>query len=60
MMRILRAAALATLALAAGAASSATPASAAAAPAADGVRLIHERLRISPVLKGEFEQVKTL
>jgi len=59
-MRILRAAALATLALAAGAASSATPASAAAAPAADGVRLIHERLRISPVLKGEFEQVKTL
>ena len=60
MMRILRAAALATLALAAGAASSAAPASAAAAPAADGVRLIHERLRISPVLKGEFEQVKTL
>ena len=64
-MRILNAAVLAALALAAGAASSATPASAspasaAAAPAADGIRLIHERLRISPVLKGEFEQVKTL
>jgi len=51
--RILRAAALALFALAAGAAS-------AAAPAADGVRLIHERLKISPVLRGEFEQVKTL
>jgi len=60
MTRILRAAALALFALAAGAASAAAPASAASATAADGVRLIHERLKIAPVLKGEFEQVKTL
>jgi hypothetical protein len=33
---------------------------AASAPAADFVKLIHERLRAAPVLKGEFEQVKTL
>jgi hypothetical protein len=30
------------------------------APAADGVRLIHQRLQVAPVLKGEFEQSKTL
>jgi hypothetical protein len=60
MLRILRTVALAAFTLAAGAASPAAPASAAAAPATDGVRMIHERLRISPVLKGEFEQVKTL
>lgn len=33
---------------------------AASAPTADFVRLIHERLKVSPVLKGEFEQTKTL
>jgi hypothetical protein len=38
----------------------ATPASAASAPAADVARLLHERLKIAPVLKGEFEQTKTL
>ena len=31
-----------------------------APPAADAVRLVHERLKIAPVLKGEFEQTKTL
>ena len=31
-----------------------------AAPDADFVKLIHERLKTSPVLKGEFEQSKTL
>ena len=31
-----------------------------AAPDADFARLIHERLKTSPVLKGEFEQSKTL
>ncbi len=33
---------------------------AAPASAADGVALIRQRLQVSPVLKGEFEQVKTL
>ncbi len=33
---------------------------AASAPAADGVGLIHQRLQVAPVLKGEFEQSKTL
>ena len=33
---------------------------ASAQPAADFARLMHERLRLSPVLKGEFEQTKTL
>ena len=33
---------------------------AASAPAADFAGLIHERLQVAPVLKGEFEQVKTL
>jgi len=63
MKGLLRAAALAVAALGACAASAAAaaPASAVAASAADGgVGLIHDRLRISPVLKGEFEQVKTL
>lgn len=32
----------------------------AAPPAVDFVQLVHERLRVAPVLKGEFEQVKTL
>ena len=31
-----------------------------AQPGGDFVRLMHERLKISPVLKGEFEQTKTL
>ncbi len=31
-----------------------------AAPAADVARLLHERLKVAPVLKGEFEQAKTL
>jgi outer membrane lipoprotein-sorting protein len=33
---------------------------AASAPGADFVKLIHERLKVSPVLRGEFEQTKTL
>ena len=35
-------------------------AAAASAPAADAVRLLHERLKVAAVLKGEFEQSKTL
>jgi len=31
-----------------------------AAPDADVVRLVHQRLQAAPVLKGEFEQTKTL
>ena len=31
-----------------------------AAPAGDAAGLLHERLKIAPVLKGEFEQSKTL
>lgn len=31
-----------------------------AAPADDALKLVHERLKIAPVLKGEFEQTKTL
>ena len=31
-----------------------------AAPTDDALKLVHERLKISPVLKGEFEQTKTL
>ena len=31
-----------------------------AAPATDVARLLHERLTVAPVLKGEFEQTKTL
>ena len=31
-----------------------------AAPNADALKLVHERLKIAPVLQGEFEQVKTL
>jgi len=33
---------------------------AASAPATDFVKLLHERLKVAPVLKGEFEQTKTL
>jgi len=56
-LRLLRAAALAACALAA---SSSFAAAAASAPAAEGVRLVRERLKVAPVLKGEFEQTKTL
>jgi outer membrane lipoprotein-sorting protein len=57
MLKVLRAAALAATALLAPA-SFAAPA--ASAPAADFGKLIHQRLRVAPVLKGEFEQTKTL
>ena len=57
MLKILRA-----VVLAATASFMAAPfaAPAAAAPAADGIALIHRRLQAAPVLKGEFEQSKTL
>ena len=51
-MKLLRVFALAALASFAVASS--------AAPGADFARLIHDRLKTSPVLKGEFEQSKTL
>ena len=35
-------------------------AGACAQPAVDAVGLLHERLKLAPVLKGEFEQTKTL
>ena len=54
MMRLLRAAAVAV------GASFAVVAPSFAAPADDGLKLVHERLKIAPVLKGEFEQTKTL
>lgn len=57
---MLRAAALAACALVAASSFAAAPAAAASAPAADGVRLVRERLKVAPVLKGEFEQTKTL
>ena len=56
-MKFLRAGALATFALAA---LPCFAAPAASAPAAEFVKLVHERLKIAPVLKGEFEQTKTL
>ena len=49
MKAMLRAAALALAVVAA-----------APTPAADGAAVVHERLKIAPVLRGEFEQVKTL
>jgi len=57
MLKILRA-----IALAATASFMAVPfaAPAASAPAAEGMGLIHQRLQVAPVLKGEFEQSKTL
>jgi hypothetical protein len=57
---MLRAAALAACALDAASSFAAAPGVAASAPAADGVRLVRERLKVAPVLKGEFEQTKTL
>jgi len=55
--RIVRIVAAAALALVA-AASLAAPA--ASASAGDAVRLLHDRLKLSPVLRGDFEQAKTL
>jgi outer membrane lipoprotein-sorting protein len=52
MLKIVRAVAIAATALFATAAF--------AAPEADFVKLIHQRLQVAPVLKGEFEQTKTL
>jgi outer membrane lipoprotein-sorting protein len=57
-----RAIALAAMTLAAMPSFGVTPAasSAASAAAGDSLKLVHDRLRTAPVLKGEFEQVKTL
>jgi outer membrane lipoprotein-sorting protein len=54
--------ALAVLALVAAASFAATPAASASAsaPAGDSLKLVHDRLKTAPVLKGEFEQTKTL
>jgi len=52
MLKLVRAFALAVAAV--------VGASSQAASADDALKLVHERLKISPVLKGEFEQVKTL
>ena len=57
MLKLPRAGALAVLVLAA---APVFAAPAASAPAAESVKLVHERLKIAPVLKGEFEQTKTL
>jgi outer membrane lipoprotein-sorting protein len=56
-LKIVWAGAFAALAIAA---APALAAPAASAPAAEFVKLVHERLKIAPVLKGEFEQSKTL
>ena len=62
MSRLVRALLAAVLALAGAAAPAATsaPASSASGSAGDPLRLIHDRLKTAPVLKGEFEQTKTL
>ena len=62
MSRFVRAAALALVAFAGMASFAATPASAPAvsALAGDAARLVRERLKLWPALKGEFEQTKTL
>ena len=60
MLKVSRAAALAACALVASSSFAAAPASAASTPAADGVKLVRERLKVAPVLQGEFEQTKTL
>jgi hypothetical protein len=57
MLKTVHAVVLATTSLFAGATFAAPPAS---APATDVLRLIHQRLQVSPVLKGDFEQSKTL
>jgi len=60
--RLLPAVLVAVLALAGATAPAATPApaSSASASAGDPLRLVHDRLKTAPVLKGEFEQTKTL
>ena len=60
MSRLLRAITLAFAALSFAATASFAAAPAASAPAGDAVKLVRERLKLSPVLKGEFEQTKTL
>ena len=64
MAALAAAAALGSLSVAAAAAppspASASSASAFSAPAADFMKLVHERLKVAPVLKGQFEQTKTL
>ena len=62
MSRLVRAFTLAALALARSPSIAVAPAasSPASASASDSLRLIHERLKTVPVLKGEFEQTKTL
>ncbi len=64
MSRLVRVTALAALALVGAASFAATPAPSASAPASapagDSLKLIHDRLRTAPVLKGEFEQTRTL
>jgi outer membrane lipoprotein-sorting protein len=52
MKRLLRTAVLAAATFAAS--------SSFAVPTAEAVKLVHERLKVAPVLKGEFEQTKTL
>jgi len=59
-MALLAGGVLAACAASAAAPATAAPALAASVPAPDAARLLHDRLKISPVLKGEFEQVKTL
>jgi hypothetical protein len=58
--RLVRAIAIAMLSLAATTSFAAAPSVAASAPAADAVKLVRERLKLTPVLRGEFEQTKTL
>ena len=57
MLKFARVAGMAALALLA---SMAIAAPAASGPASDAIRLVRERLKIAPVLKGDFEQTKTL
>ena len=60
MLKILRATGLAAIVWAATASFAAPAAPAPAASIPDFVLLLHARLKVAPVLKGEFEQVKTL
>ncbi|MFL6676847.1 MAG: outer membrane lipoprotein carrier protein LolA [Burkholderiaceae bacterium] len=63
MSRLVRACVLVALAFAGAGSLAATPApaaSAASTPPGDAARLVRDRLKLSPVLKGEFEQTKTL
>ena len=60
MSRLLRVIALVFAALSFAATGSFAAAPAASAAAVDAVKLVRERLKLSPVLEGEFEQTKTL